>query len=139
MLLFFLYRIIIILGLAGVILANYIHTTKQGKKKLICPLRSNCEKVVTSQYSYINGVPVELLGMYYYAFISVAYALTIALYWPSFVFTILFYISASAVVFSVYLISLQAFVIKEWCSWCLLSGAISLIIFILSYLTTFVF
>ncbi|MEX2008266.1 MAG: vitamin K epoxide reductase family protein, partial [Candidatus Spechtbacterales bacterium] len=40
--------------------------------------------------------------------------------------------SAAAFVFSAYLTFLQAVVIRDWCSWCLISATISTIIFAFS-------
>jgi uncharacterized membrane protein len=128
------HAIIISLGLFGFILASYIHRKKTAKKKLVCPMRSNCETVIHSDYSKLLGIPVEVLGMCYYAFIALSYGIYHVVYIPQFVLIILSGISLSAVLFSTYLISLQAFVIRQWCTWCLCSAITSAIIFGLSSL-----
>lgn len=127
--------LISLLGLAGFLLASYIYRKKRTKKKLICPMRSNCDTVTHSDYSKIIGIPVEALGMVYYLFIAFGYGVIYILnLWDTPYPQILVGISGCSVFFSVYLISLQAFVIRQWCTWCLFSGLISLLIFILSYL-----
>jgi uncharacterized membrane protein len=124
-----------LLGLIGFFLASYIYRKKRAKKKLICPMRSNCDSVIHSDFSKILGIPVEVLGMLYYAFIALAYGAVYLLdVWITPVPQILLAISGCSVLFSVYLISLQAFVIKHWCTWCLCSGITSLLIFVLSYI-----
>lgn len=127
--------LISLLGCVGFLLASYIYRKKRTKKKLICPMRSNCDTVIHSDYSKILGIPVEVLGITYYFVISFGYGVLYLLdLWGTPFLQILIGISGCSVIFSIYLISLQAFVIKQWCTWCLFSGLISLIIFVLSYL-----
>ncbi len=128
-------NLIILLGLLGFLLSFYIYSKKKTKKKLICPMRSNCDTVIHSDYSKIIGIPVEILGMVYYTLIGSAYSIIFVLdLWSTPVATVLIGISICALLFSVYLVTLQAFVIKQWCTWCLCSALITLIIFLLSYL-----
>jgi uncharacterized membrane protein len=127
---------IIILGILGFSVAFYIYRKKHAKKKLICPMRSNCDTVIHSDYSRMLGIPVEVLGMIYYAVITIAYVV-IAVFnhsgWVSTLSLILIAMSMCSVFVSVYLVSLQAFVLKHWCIWCLTSACISVLIFALSY------
>lgn len=124
-----------LLGLVGFIIATYIYGKKKAKKKLICPRRSNCDTVIHSDYSKILGIPVEILGMAYYFFIGSIYSVVFIFdLWSSPIGFILLGISMCSVLFSIYLVSMQVFVIKQWCAWCLGSAAISLLIFVLSYI-----
>ncbi len=128
-------NLISLLGLSGFILSFYIYSKKKTKKKLICPMKSNCDTVIHSDYSKIFSIPVEVLGMVYYVLVGSAYSIIFNLgAWSTVWGSILLGISASALLFSIYLVSLQAFVVKHWCVWCLSSALISLMIFILSYL-----
>jgi uncharacterized membrane protein len=128
-------NLISLLGLSGLVLSSYIYFKKKKKKKMICPMRSNCDTVIHSDHSKILGIPVELLGMTYYAFIGLSYVFVSLLgLWSMPVAMILIGVSGSALLFSIYLVSLQAFVIKHWCTWCLFSAGICLTIFILSYI-----
>lgn len=125
---------ICVLGLVGFIIAFYIHAKKVSKKKLICPRKSNCDTVIHSEHSKIIGIPVEVLGMLYYAAIAIAYPfISILGYWNEYVAIVVFTTTACAVVFSAYLVLIQAFVVKHWCAWCLSSAGISTAIFVLSY------
>jgi uncharacterized membrane protein len=127
---------IIILAFSGFILASYIHINKQKKKKLICPLRSNCETVIRSDYSKIIGIPVEVLGVLYYGLVFAAHILMLT-FGPvtPYATEVLFGLSLSSVLFSVYLVSVQAFVIRQWCTWCLCSAFVSFLICAFSYFT----
>ena len=75
---------------------------------------------------------LEYLGMAYYAAIVVVYAFFYAtptlLIHPVLSFAILA-ASVGAVLFSLYLTGVQLFALKHWCSWCLASAAMCLIIF----------
>lgn len=136
--------ILILLGLSGFLLASHIHNKKVTKKKLICPRKSDCNSVINSDYSKIFGIPVEVLGMIYYAFVMgsniILGFLKLALFTLLYDYrpNILFYISLVAVVFSLYLIFIQAFKIKQWCLWCIGSAVISLLISIFSFFDSFV-
>lgn len=128
-------NIISILGLIGFSLSFYIYSKKKGKKKLICPRYSNCDTVIHSDYSTIAHIRVEVLGMMYYALIGISYTgIFILGLWSSLVALILLSISALAVLFSLYLVSIQAFVVKHWCIWCLSSAITSILILLFSYL-----
>lgn len=98
-------------------------------------MRSNCDTVIHSDYSKIVGIPVEVLGMIYYVIVGSAYSiLYITNFWSPQIAMILLGISLCAALFSIYLVSIQAFVVKHWCAWCLCSAFISLIIAVISYL-----
>ena len=128
-------NIIGILGLIGFFISTYIYGKKKAKKKLICPRQSNCDTVIHSDYSKIVGIPVEVLGMMYYAFIGSVYSFIFIFdAWTISLGFILLGISMCSVLFSIYLVSMQAFVIKQWCVWCLCSAFISILIFISSYI-----
>jgi len=120
-----LHLVLVLLGLTGYLLAQYIYRKKNDPDKpLVCPLKSNCDVVITSRYATIAGIPVESLGMIYYIVIAVFHTLIFA--WPAFGTTFMLQlsvlISAVALVFSVYLVCIQAFVLKQWCTWCLCSA-----------------
>lgn len=126
--------LISIFALAGFFVAFHIYKEKREKKPLICPMHFDCNKVVNSDYSKFFGVPVELFGMYYYLAIFLSYIFISFL--PS-VLPILFlivvaFISIGAFVFSIYLILIQIFALKTYCSWCLVSAFISTCIFFLT-------
>ena len=130
--------LIILLSLSGFLIASYIHNKKRTKKRLICPMKSSCDKVIHSDYSKIMGIHVELLGMVYYFLIACSYAVLLSFQIQLFYLDqLLTLFSFFAVLFSCYLFIIQLAVIKKWCTWCLISATISLLIFILSYLHIF--
>lgn len=128
-------NIIVFSALAGFIVSAYIYFKKKGKKKLVCPIRSSCDKVVHSKYSTMFGIPLEVMGMVYYLFIGLAYNVILlsGIDYSPFI-KILTLFSLASVVMSLYLLSVQVFILKQWCAWCLTSSALSILIFIFSFL-----
>jgi len=127
--------LIFILGVGGFWVARHIYKHKKpDNKPLVCPMNFNCTAVVHSDYSKFLGVPVEIFGMIYYAVIGVSYLSLIfmaTLSTPIFTATLVG-LSLAAFIFSIYLIAVQIFILKEGCFWCFVSAAASIAIFILS-------
>ena len=125
------YLFLIFLGFAGFLLAFYIRHKKHSHETMVCPLNSDCDAVIYSQYSKFLGIPVEFLGLAYYGLISVSYGAFLAvpsLATPRAVFFILA-LTTSAFLFSMYLTAIQAFAIRQWCTWCLTSAGLCTLIF----------
>ncbi len=126
--------VIMLIGCAGFFLAFYIYHCKHKKQPLICPMRGSCEFVTASDYSKFFGIPVELLGMCYYAAVVILHGFVLAN--PAIlnitVAQISLGISTLAFFFSLYLLSVQAFVLKQWCTWCLCSAFLCAAIFALT-------
>lgn len=108
-------------SLIGLVVSLYIYKQKKKKTKLVCPRESNCEKVVHSTHSTMFGINNEILGIGFYvvqavlwSFVFVNPALTTGGYVLA-----LTLLTIGGALFSVYLIALQALVIRAWCMWCL--------------------
>src|SRR3989338_4303568 len=117
----------VILGIIGFSIALNICCKKMLQKPLVCPLNMKCEQVIYSKYAKFLGIPVDFLGMFYYGIIVISYSTFLflpATRTPSSILTISI-ITISGFLFSIYLTSVQIFKLKEWCSWCLTSAAIS--------------
>ena len=135
---FILINLISILGLVGFSISFYIYKKKSGKKKLICPRKTDCDNVVHSSYSKIVGIPIEILGMIYYFLISFIYVYSHVLgFWSSNVYMFVIGMTMCSVIFSIYLLLVQAFIIRKWCLWCISSALVSFLIFYFSYLYIF--
>ncbi len=128
---------ICVLGLCGFMVAKHIRQHKKAGKLLVCPIKFDCNTVVNSDYSKFFGIPVEILGMTYYALIFFSYLSFIFLpdVLPNILIGLMIVLSNIAFIFSVYLIGVQIFALKKGCSWCIVSALISSAIFILTLLT----
>src|SRR3989344_1843519 len=101
----FLRFIIILSSLAGFLLSFYIFKKKKHREVLVCPIGSDCNSVVNSDYSKFFGIPLELIGIIYYGVIFISYLListTPVFISPSAAFTLII-ISTGAFFFSIYL------------------------------------
>lgn len=123
--------IIIFAAFAGLLIAAYIYHKKQAQEVLVCPLDGRCDAVVHSEYSTFFEIPVEFLGILYYAVVALTYGLFIA--FPFFVTPFATFVILGATIigllFSFYLTFIQAFALRQWCTWCLASMALCVIIF----------
>lgn len=124
---------IIILSLFGLFIALYIRSHKTKGNTLVCPIGHTCDPVIHSEYSRFLGIPVEILGMIYYLAVSVVYigSTTAFVPIPVLVENIVAIMSVLAFLFSIYLTLIQAFILKQWCTWCLFSASICGTIFLL--------
>lgn len=120
----------LILSLVGFIDASYLTAKHYLGIPLVCTIFEDCEKVTSSQYATIGGIPVALLGVIYY--LSILF-LTAA-YFETKKEAILNFTARLTVVgflASIYFLYLQVFVIGAICLYCLISAAISTALFIL--------
>ncbi|HEV7424085.1 MAG TPA: vitamin K epoxide reductase family protein [Candidatus Paceibacterota bacterium] len=126
--------VIFVLGVCGFMVAKHIRNHKTKNTPLVCPIGFDCHSVVHSDYSKFLGMPVEFLGMMYYALISLAYLFFIFAPNVLTVHMVSFFavLSLAAFIFSLYLIAVQIFVLKKGCSWCIGSALISALIFVLT-------
>lgn len=127
----------LILAFLGFLDASYL--TILHYKNVIPPCTiGGCETVLTSEFSVILGIPLSLLGSLFYLSVIVLCLLILTNYQPAGrqgrkMFLQLFYIQAIlGFIVSLALLGLQAFVIKQFCQYCLLSFATSTGIFILA-------
>ena len=130
------YIILIFTSFAGFLLSLYIYHKKREKKPMVCPLKSDCNAVINSQFSSFFGIPLEILGLIYYSTIAITYGTFLAL--PNLISSNLLFVTLSLTTigffFSIYLIFIQAFAIKQWCVWCLTSASLCGVIFLTTIL-----
>lgn len=95
-----------------------------------CVITTGCETVLTSEHHAILGIPVALIGSLYYLtlFLFAVFSLDI----KREVIRIAAFFTPLGFLASLYFVYLQLFVIKEICSYCIVSAVTSTILFILS-------
>ena len=122
---------LIVLSLIGFAVSFYIYYSKKYDKQMYCVLGEDCDAVVKSKYGKTFGIENTIPGMLYYVLIFV-YGILLFLNRNVFKGDIVYYsiVSASigSVLFSIYLTGVQAFILKKWCEYCIVSSIASLLI-----------
>ncbi len=119
----------ILISLAGLADSAYLTSKHFAGTSVPCNLVTGCETVLTSTYSEFLGIPTALFGVVAY---FTAFSLVLLAYFGREKLWLLF--GALAVVmllFSVWFVYLQAFVIKAYCQYCLVSAVTSTLLFLI--------
>ena len=124
---------LIILAIIGFSVSFYLYYAKTHNKKIYCIPKHDCDAVVKSKYGQTFGVENTLFGMLYYLMI-IAYGIVLLLDGNLFKGIYVYYFivgsSAASVLYSIYLTWVQAFVLKKWCDYCIVSSVASILILI---------
>ncbi|MDP1706248.1 MAG: vitamin K epoxide reductase family protein [bacterium] len=127
--------LILILALAGFAVSFNINRKKSNKEKLVCLIGEDCDRVVHSRYATTFGIDNQIFGMIFYSGVAIFSATLIGgLVWPAVIILLFKLAIIGAALFSIYLIGIQAFILKEWCEWCLVSALFSIFICLLNFL-----
>jgi uncharacterized membrane protein len=106
-------------ALAGLGVAAYLTWAHYADSTVVCPVGGGCETVQESRYAEIAGIPVALLGL-------VAYTAILSLVvWDAPIARLATAsISLVGLLFSMYLLVVQLFVIDAICVWCLANDVV---------------
>ncbi len=103
-------------------------------KNIIPPCTiGSCETVLNSEYAIMFGIPTALFGSLFYLSIIVLSLLILTNYKRIFI-KAFYLLAAAGFGASLFLLYVQAFVLKSFCQYCLISAATSTGIFILAIL-----
>jgi uncharacterized membrane protein len=121
----------LIFSLIGFLDATYLTIQHYRGFWLECGPVLDCDAVMTSQYAVIGGVPLALLGAVYYL---VIFLLTVAYYDRKhpYLLSIIAPLTILGFLVSLVLVYLQAFIIRAFCLYCLLSALTSTGLFVLA-------
>ncbi len=123
---------LIVLALLGIIDSAYLAWTHFMKKQLVCPI-DGCEVVVESKWNKIFFVRNEILGLMFYIAVLIGAILLFQGSSIKILFSIktwLLVLSTIGLLFSTFLVYVQAKIIKSYCFYCLISSLITLLIFL---------
>ena len=109
-----------LLGLADAIYLTVEHVTGQSVK---CTIISGCSEVLSSPYAVVAGIPLAMIGAA--AYFSVFSLATLAAFGYRIAATLLTPLVIAMFLVSLWLIYLQAFVIRQFCQYCLFSAAVT--------------
>jgi len=125
----------IALSVGGIIDTSYLLYQHYKKKPLMCPMDHNCSVVTESKWSRIFFVRNEILGLSFYLIILIS--LIFSIVFPNFsskIYLFLFIFSIIGIAFSIFLVYLQVYKIRDYCFYCLISAFLTFLIFINSIL-----
>jgi uncharacterized membrane protein len=124
-----LYLIAAIVSLIGLGDAIYLTIQDITGESLRCTIISGCSEVLSSKYAHIGSVPLAAVGAFaYFVFFSLA---ILAAFGYGFVRPLLLIIVSFMFLATLWLLYLQAFVIRHFCQYCLLSAAVTLTLTVL--------
>ncbi|MDP3986605.1 MAG: vitamin K epoxide reductase family protein [Nanoarchaeota archaeon] len=128
--------VLVLLGLLGIIDTSYLiwKSRRKNRSPIVCPLGGKCNLVLDSKWNKLFFVRNEVLGLLFYVFI---FSIAVFLLFNfgdvnriMMVKTILMPVSGGAFLFSAFLVLVQVKFLKNYCFYCLVSSAISLLILI---------
>lgn len=117
-----------VVGLIDATILTIEHYTRDG---LTCSFTGGCERVLTSRFAELPvlGIPVAMLGVVFYGVVLFLVMFSVINREPIRRLPILAW-STIGFISSLGLTSIQAFVLRVWCQYCLLSALTSTLIFI---------
>lgn len=123
-------KLLLVIAVLGLTVSGYLLFTYQTAGPMVCLSGHGCEAVRASRFAAIFGLPVPLYGVFYYFGLGVLAALgnpaeARRLRLP------LRALTGVGLAGSAWLTYLEAFVIKAWCSWCVISAVLAAIAFLL--------
>jgi len=103
------------LGIVAIAVLLYLFASELNPQVLVCPSAGiiNCGRVITSNYSTIFGVPISVLGMLWFAaMVSISFSR------KSKYLQLLIPLWAAGIVFVIYLVYTELFVLHAVCLYC---------------------
>src|SRR3989344_4571381 len=124
--------IFLVLALFGFLDASYLTVQHYLGAIPPCFVTTGCETVLTSPYSVFLGLPVSLLGAVFYLLLF----LLLAAYFDTKKSKLVLwaaYLAPIGFLSSLFLLYIQFFILKELCSYCLVSAAVSTGLFLTGF------
>lgn len=120
------YLIAALISLIGLGDAIYLTIQDLTGASLRCTVISGCSEVLSSKYAHLGPIPLAAVGATaYFVFFSLA---VLAAFGYRFARPLLAILVALMFLTSLWLVYLQAFVIRHFCQYCLLSAGVTLML-----------
>lgn len=133
-------RIILICSLLAVFVSSYLLSLHLSDSGSICDINNqfSCDIVNKSIYSEILSIPISLLSLIFFYIVSIA--IIFVLKGKRFLnlekntlMKALFYMMFLSLIFSLYLVYIEVFVLFSFCLLCLVLDILIIVIFLISY------
>lgn len=121
---------LVVLSLIGLLDSLYLTYEHFFQKLDFCPLHNwliDCGAVLRSPYAYLGPVPLAVIGVLHYSLLllfTLSYFRTKQIRYLS----IILIQTISGLLFTVYLLYVQAFILRVFCFYCLISAATSILL-----------
>lgn len=125
------YVLAAVFALVGLIDALYLTVQHMAGQSVPCSVTGGCEEVLTSRFSVVASIPLAAFGAA--AYFSVFSLSTLAAFGYRIGGKLLLPLVGAMVLVSLWLFYLQAFVIRAFCQFCLLSAAITIALAIIVF------
>lgn len=125
----------LVLVVIGIIISGYLSYTKLMNTSVICAEGDsfNCDAVTSSAYGKIAGIPIAYLGLAAYLVIGGLLLLQNRIaFLQEYGIMLLFGVTLFGFMYSMYLIYVQAAILKAFCVWCLGHEIVITLLFVLS-------
>jgi uncharacterized membrane protein len=124
-------RAIVLLLLSFLGLVDTLYLGLKRGKPVPCSITTGCEEVLNSEYSTLAGIPISWFGFAFYllVFSSAAFA---AFSDDNRLMNLIFWPALAGFLISAALVGVQAFVLRAYCQYCLVSAALTTLIFVAS-------
>jgi len=129
------YLIAALISLIGLGDAIYLTVQHITGASLRCTIISGCSEVLSSPYAQVGPVPLAAVGAAAY-FVVFSLAILAAFGYPL-VKLLLKILLALMFLMTLWLLYLQAFVIHHFCQYCLLSAAVTTVLTLIVFLSSF--
>lgn len=117
------YALAALLSLFGIADALYLTIEHLTGETVRCTITSGCSEVLSSPYAVVAGIPLAAVGAA--AYFTVFSLAILALFGYRIAGTLLTPLVIAMFFVSVWLFYLQAFVIRQFCQYCLISATIT--------------
>ena len=124
-----LYALAALVSLVGLGDAIYLTVEHLSGRSVRCTIVSGCSEVLSSEYATVRGVPLAMIGAA--AYFTVFSLAVLAAYSYKLAAKLLTVVVGLMFITTLWLLYLQAFVIKHFCQFCLLSALVTVILTVL--------
>jgi protein-disulfide isomerase len=124
-----------LIALVGLFVASYLFVTYTSGAPIVCGSSHGCDVVRVSQWATMFGIPTPLMGMMFYTSIAALLIARTAMpaYKPKLMYRLTILGVTISIIESAFLTFVQAFEIKQFCIWCLVSAVCAALLFIIAW------
>jgi uncharacterized membrane protein len=127
------YALAALVSLVGLADAIYLTVEHLSGRSVRCTIVSGCSEVLSSSYASVGGMPLAMIGAAaYFTVFSLAVLAAYRYQWAAKLLTV---IVGLMFITTLWLLYLQAFVIKHFCQFCLLSALVTFVLTVLIVLS----